>query len=599
MFRTAIAATTKFLYKYRYNILFYWLSVAVLYFNFWLFFDVVERQIATDLPSTVFLHLATCFALSLPFFWAKIRKGLLFCVLFFINIYLICNLLYYRTYFSILPLDSYTMISNLGELTDSIISAFHWGDILFVVPTLALLVAYLLFFRKRLVLESGKLRLINSGLIIMGISATIGINLYIDRHEVSNLLSDENEFKYDVVDGASTYGFLHCWIWQFKSLMEANKELTPAEKTQIQQWLAEHKKYESFDYPCDSTRKNLILIIVESLESFPIGNKLAGQEITPFLNSLIHAKNCFYAPHMVPQVNIGHSSDTQLIFNTGMLPPHNGAACFKYQHNSYYSLAKALHSNGYNSHTLLGGNGSFWNQGVMTKTLGYDELIAIEQFRDDESYDFGLTDSTFLAQSVEKVNSFKSPFLAQLITLSSHDPYVLLHNRIYLKAPKDCPPEMARYLNAVHYVDKCLGIFIAGLRTSGVLDKSIVVISGDHDGTKQQPAQWEKYAFKQWHCTISQTPFIVVNSPVTKTYTPVAGQIDVYPTLLDMLGLKSYGWHGLGQSLFSKGKAGFAVNARFDEFGNTTKLSPQLVLHTREVWQVSDLMIRNNYFEKK
>jgi len=213
--------------------------------------------------------------------------------------------------------------------------------------------------------------------------------------------------------------------------------------------------------------------------------------------------------------------------------------------------------------------------------------------------DFGLTDSTFLAQSVEKVNSFKSPFLAQLVTLSSHDPYVLLHNRMYLKAPKDCPPEMARYLNAVHYVDKCLRIFVEGLHRSGVLDKSILVISGDHDGTKQQPGQWKKYAEKQWHTSISQTPLIIVNSPVRKTYTPIAGQIDVYPTLLDMLGLKTYGWHGLGQSLFGKGKTGFAVNARYDEFGNTAKQSSELVLHTREAWQVSDLMIRKNYFEKE
>jgi len=599
MFQTAISTFALKLSKHFYNILFYCLGIAILYFNFWLFFDIVERQIDGSLPSSVFLHLATCLTISLPFFLVKIRKEIIIYFLFFINLYLIFNLLYYRTYFNILPFDCYTMIGNLSELAHSIISAFHWGDIRFILPTFGLLLLYIFFFRKRLIAESIKLRLISSGVVIIIISATIGINLYINRHEVSNLLSDENEFKYDVVDGASTYGFLHCWVWQFKSLVEPNNELTPKEKNQIEQWLSRHKQVETFDHPCDSTKRNVILVIVESFESFPIGKKLAGQEITPFMNSLIKGKTCYYAPHIVPQVNIGHSSDTQLIFNTGMLPPHTGAACFKYQHNTYNTLAKALHDKGYNSHTLLGGNGSFWNQGVMNKTLGYDELIAIEGFQNDENYDFGLTDSTFLAQSVEKVSRFKQPFLAQLITLSSHDPYVLLNNRIYLKAPKDCPPEMGRYLNAIHYVDKCLGMFVEGLRKNGVLDKSILIISGDHDATKQHPGEWKKYAEKQWNTGINQTPLIIVNSPMKKVYTPVAGQIDVYPTLLDMLGLKTYGWHGLGQSIFSKHKAGFAVNARFDEFGDTRKLSSESIRQTREAWEVSDLMIRKDYFGKK
>ena len=599
MFQKPIATIAKKVSNHFYNLLFYCLCVVILYFNFWLFFDVVERQIDASLISSVFLHFSTCLVLSLPFFWVKIRKEILIYILFFINLYLIFNLLYYRTYFTILPLDSYTMIGNLAGLGHSIVSAIHWGDILFLIPTFTLSLLYFFHFKKRFVAESLKLRLICSAILVTIVTLTIAINLYINRNEVSNMLSDENEFKYDVVDGTSTYGFLHCWAWQFRTLIEPNNELTPKETAQIKQWLNQHKQYETFEHSCDTVSKNVILVIVESLESFPIGKKFGNQEITPYLNQLIKTNNCFYAPHIIPQVNIGHSSDTQLIFNTGMLPPHSGAACFKYQHNTYNTLAKALHNKGYNSHTLLGGNGSFWNQGVMTKTLGYDELIDIEQFRDDESYDFGLTDSTFLAQSAEKMSQFKSPFLAQLITLSSHDPYVLLHNRIYLKSPKDCPPEMARYLNAIHYVDKCLGMFIDSLRRNRLFDKSILIISGDHDGTKQQPDQWKTYAKNLWNCGISQTPLIIVNGTKKQVYNSIAGQIDVYPTLLDILNLKTYSWHGLGQSLLSKNKSAFVLNARFDEFGDTTNGSSEAILEAKTAWDISDLMIRKNYFEKK
>ena len=587
----------KFIRRYFYNILFYSFALGILYFNFWLFFNIVERQIDTDIPSSVFLHLTTCLFLSLPYFLAKKRKDILIYVLIFINLYLISNLLYYRTYFTILPIDSYTMLGNLRNLFDSIFSAFHLVDLFFVIPTIFISLLYYYLFRKKIVIESIKARTIFSGVIIIIILSTISINLLIERNEVSNLLSDENEFKYDVVDGASTYGFLHCWIWQFKALIEQNKKLTNVEEKKINQWLKRHKEDESFNFKVNTTKKNVILIIVESLESFPIGKKLNGKEITPELNKLIKSNNCFYAPNIIPQVNIGHSSDTQLMFNTGMLPPHTGAACFRYQHNTYYSLAKALKKEGYNTHTLLGGNGSFWNQGVMNQTLGYDDLTTIDQYRQDEYYDFGLTDSTFLSQSVEKISHFKSPFLAQLITLSSHDPYKLINNRIYFTAPKDCPPEMGKYLNSIYYVDKCLGMFMDSLKNSGLLEKSIVIISGDHDATKQQKKLWQNYAQKEWKCQISRTPLLIINGPAKKLDTTVTGQIDVYPTLIDILGLKNYFWHGLGQSMLNN-KSEYAINAHFEEFGDKKKISKFEIQQKKDAWEISDLMIRKNYFKK-
>jgi len=65
------------------------------------------------------------------------------------------------------------------------------------------------------------------------------------------------------------------------------------------------------------------------------------------------------------------------------------------------------------------------------------------------------------------------------------------------------------------------------------------------------------------------------------------------------LNLKTYSWHGLGQSLLSKNKPVFALNARYDEFGDTTKGSSEAILEARTAWDISDLMIRKNYFKKK
>jgi hypothetical protein len=134
---------------FRHNILFFGLSVVALYFNFWLFLDVVEQPISTDLPSSVFLHIATALILSLPYFLVRKRKEILVGVLFLINFYCVSNLLYYRTYFTLLPFDSFVMVGNLNGLSDSILGSFRAVDWLFSIPSVALLLSYLFFFAKQ------------------------------------------------------------------------------------------------------------------------------------------------------------------------------------------------------------------------------------------------------------------------------------------------------------------------------------------------------------------------------------------------------------------------------------------------------------------
>lgn len=586
------------LFPYRYNLLFFLLCAVAFYYNFWLFLDIVEQPICTEIPSSVFLHIATSLILSLPYFLMRKHKEILLVVLLLLNFYCVSNLLYYRTYFTLLPFDSFTMVNNLNGLGDSILGSFRKVDWFFLIPSVLLLLSYLFFFRKTIIPESIRHRAISGSVVLAAIVITIGYNLFKDRNNVSNLLSNENEFRYDLVEGASTYGFFHCWVYQTKSLLHEQAEMTAAEKRIVEKWLKVNKMDMRPVTVHEAGSKNVILLIVESLESFPIGNSLNGTEITPNLNRLLKEESCLYAPHVVPQVNGGHSSDAQLIFNAGMLPPHTGAACFRYARNTYFTLAKALKEKGYNTHTMLGGNASFWNQGVLTKQLGYDDLIAVDQYNCDEYYEMGLSDSTFLAQSVEKLKAFKQPFMAQMITLSSHDPYKLPNDRICLKVPADCPADMAAYLNAIHYVDQCIGRFVQGLKNNGLLANSVLIITGDHDCAKRQPAQWRVYA-KRWNAETALTPFIVVNGNGQQTYAPVMGQIDIYPSLISILGLQKYQWHGLGESIFSSSKTPFAVNARMHEFGIAQSASLDIRDHIKSAWNVSDLMVTRDYFGKE
>jgi phosphoglycerol transferase MdoB-like AlkP superfamily enzyme len=78
-----------------------------------------------------------------------------------------------------------------------------------------------------------------------------------------------------------------------------------------------------------------------------------------------------------------------------------------------------------------------------------------------------------------------------------------------------------------------------------------------------------------------------------------AGQIDIYPTLLALMGCDNYYWKGLGKSIFSDNPPVFAVDEYGNLFGDASKATEAEIAHSKGAWSISDLMIRKKYFERK
>ena len=131
-------------------------------------------------------------------------------------------------------------------------------------------------------------------------------------------------YPLDAAEGFKEFGLVNYWIYQF-SLFHgvSNDEKIYADK------FIKKNVYERKASASDSIThkyKNLILILVESFQSWPIGLEVDGIEVTPYINSLVNRDDCLYFSNMMPQVKDGRSSDAQLIINTGLLPLRVGAA---------------------------------------------------------------------------------------------------------------------------------------------------------------------------------------------------------------------------------------------------------------------------------
>lgn len=69
--------------------------------------------------------------------------------------------------------------------------------------------------------------------------------------------------------------------------------------------------------------KNVILISMESTQSFVINNTVNGEEITPFLNDFI--KESYYFENFYHQTGQGKTSDSEFLVDNSLYPLGRGA----------------------------------------------------------------------------------------------------------------------------------------------------------------------------------------------------------------------------------------------------------------------------------
>ena len=102
---------------------------------------------------------------------------------------------------------------------------------------------------------------------------------------------------------------------------------------------------------------------------------------------------------------------------------------------------------------------------------------------------------------------------------------------------------MNDYMTMANYTDRAIGLFIERLKQSGILNNTMVVVTGDHEGLADARSMLcDTKAGKGLVSDQQFTPLIIINSPVGMRYEKVMGQVDIYPTLLSLLGLDNYAW---------------------------------------------------------
>ena len=260
------------------------------------------------------------------------------------------------------------------------------------------------------------------------------------------------------------------------------------------------------------------------------------------------------------------------------------------------SLARALKSVNprYRTMEITVDRSGMWNVDHTAASYGFDSLYLQDVYRDAFIKSRQSIDKSLLEFASAKFAQQRQPFYAMVFTGTTHVPYDKLEDRLqptWISESKSYTPYVRNYLEKVAFFDRQLGAFIERMKRDGTYDNTVFIIASDHsDFVDDDPRGRAAISKRGIECV-----FVILNSglPGRRIEGPV-GQIDLYPTLLDLLGLNTYWWKGLGHSLL-RNDVHSAVPAPGETVGDTT--SP-LLHHQQQAWPVSETIIKSNWWKK-
>lgn len=285
---------------------------------------------------------------------------------------------------------------------------------------------------------------------------------------------------------------------------------------------------------------NVILIQVESWHAFALQARIGGRPVMPRLERF--RRECL-SYSLYDQTGEGATSDAAFMALQSLHPSPRGAVATRYYANRFHGLPHLLRAQGYATLTAVGAVGEYWNMARMRSGLGFERALFARDFP-GESFGQGVSDPVVLRGSLAELRALRQPFLAFLVTLSSHHPYRLPAEHRTLDVGELEGTLLGDYLQSMSYVDEALGEFLESLRREGLLERSLVVIYGDHQAWLDETPDLARLCgyppgdrLQGW-LTRRRLP-LLIRTPRARARgvrALPAGHLDLAPTVLGFLG---------------------------------------------------------------
>ena len=285
-------------------------------------------------------------------------------------------------------------------------------------------------------------------------------------------------------------------------------------------------------------KMNVLIVMLESVRAYESSLYGAPISFTPNLDNLGRRSLVFSNFY-------GNGSQTvrgELAVLCSFYENLKGSPIYvRYPKVNLSCLPSILKSKGYQTLWISTYTASYSNKKGFLQGHGIQQIHDLDEFKNRKylKIGWGPSDEDLYAHAVEILDKARKPFFAEIMSLSNHHPFTWPYPSNQFLPEHPYVGEYANYLKGVFYTDYAVGKLLEMLESKPWFQNTILVVLGDH-GIWLFPRQPElTLAQKQdiyfrLSCII-HTPSGIVQPGMNKT---PASQVDLAPTILDILGLE-------------------------------------------------------------
>jgi len=491
-------------------------------------------------------------------FWGRpraIAAGIA-CVL--LSLIAIGDLVYLRFFGNLLPLLVLSSASQVWDVRGSILALveardLHFLALLLLGVALAVVWPRIRVTRPRWVLQT----LFAAALVVLCVWQTGPLRADLDRW-----MSHRFSWKvFEMKRWLTKTGFIGAHVRDFARIAREYRQREPVTEAELAELEAFHearRQGTAEDGFGAASGANVLMIQVEALQEWVVHAKVRDEWVMPFARELIDES--LYFTNLWDQTGGSPTSDCEYMVLNSQHPLARGAVAFRRQDNDFVSLPKQLEERGYTTFSAHAYRRGMWNRAILHPRYGFEQSLFARELGSKPRIGWGLADREFFERVVPHLEELEQPWLAFLITLTSHHPYTHVPRKLRELDTAGLGRELGGYLHSMRYVDDSLRRLFVELRRSGLLETTLVALYGDHDSKLRfnerdrrgaeahldlPPETLEQLARRGW--PTKKVPLWLTFPGATQVgiVERVGGQIDIAPTVMHYLGAPiSRAWIG-------------------------------------------------------
>lgn len=403
--------------------------------------------------------------------------------------------------------------------------------------------------------------------VIVSIFGVIAVNTFMniaiakDKEVGAWEVWDKPTLIYDkFVDSNKSLNVAGLYQYTFKSIYKtfANESLiSPEKEAEVDNFFEEKAVHEDNEMTGLLKDKNIIFVLMESIDSWMINEKYM-----PTLKYMME-NGINFMNHYMPNVGMGYTFNAEFAANTGYYCPTTETSASIFTKNSFpFAFANMANREGYVGTSFHFNSRNFYNRAVMHRQFGYKDY---KSFMNYLSIEKCVQDSEAVkSDKIYGMMTENEKFMDFIITYSAHLPYDKEDNKLK-GALKNYPElidegldlETKNALLLAHDTDEFFRILLDRLKEDKLLENTVIIGFTDHYsyGISSKDKILELRGNPE-NEILEKTPFFIYSPGIKATeVTKVTSAIDILPTVANLLGFEKCKYY-IGSDAFDDAYTG-------------------------------------------